>query len=334
MTQTEIIAQRLYNQQISRQQFSKPEEVVSWMGAVQSQDWQGGLWGIGLRMKNPDFTQILEAINTGKIVRTWPMRGTLHFIAAKDARWMLELLTPRIIANYAWRHEQLGITQDMLVRAGKVITKALRGGKRLTRPQIYELFEREKIPAKESKGLHILGRLAHDRLIIFGPREGKQATFVLFDEWIPKGESPSREEALREIAKRYFQSHGPATVYDFAWWTGLTMKDARKGYEMMKVSATERERGSTEASGPNVYLLPPFDEYIVAYKDRSAIMEEHHGKLINPGANGMLAPTIIIDGRVVGTWNRKMEMKFFRKIDAQEKKAIDAAIERYRRFML
>ncbi len=331
MTSEEITAIRLEYQQISQQKFSKPEDVVTWMGAVQSQDFQGGLWGIGLRTKGAIAADVLKAIESGKIVRTWPMRGTLHFIAAQDARWMLELMTPRIKRSYARRHEQLRITSGMLERSRTILTKALTGGNKLTRPQIYELFEQEKIPTEESRGLHILGRLAHDRLIIFGPHAGKQATFVLFDEWIPKGNDLKGDEALTEIAKRYFQSHGPATDYDFAWWTGLTLGDARKA---MELSGYKPSKGEKASATTRAYLLPPFDEYIVAYKDRTAIMEQHHGKLLNPGANGMLSPTIIIDGRVVGTWKRSGETQLFRKLTTQEKKLLDEAFEKYRKFLI
>lgn len=305
MSPQEIISQRLANQQLSQHKFTKPEDLVAWMGAVQAQDFQAGLWAIGMRLKGAGIGDVQKAIIERKIVRTWPMRGTLHFVPAKDARWMLELLTPRVMRGYARRHQQLGISESMLKRSRDVLTKALRDGKQLTRPQIYEIFKKEKIPTQESRGLHILGRLAHDRLIIFGPHQGIQPTFVLFDEWIPKGRDLKGDQALYKLAKRYFQSHAPATVYDFAWWSGLAVTDARRAMASVTNNKLPITNYKSEA-----FLLPPWDEYLVAYKDRSAAIDaKHRPKAFGPG-NGIFSPVVVINGKVEGTWNRKMEMKF------------------------
>ena len=234
MTGSDIAQQRLCNQSIAPAALMTPGEVVKKLGAVQAQDYLGALWALGLRMQRAVEADIEQAIANREIIRTWPMRGTLHFVAPEDVRWMLTLLTPRILARAARRHQQLELDEDTFARGETLFTDALRNGRCLTRNQMMDVLEQAGISTKGQRGYHILGWAAQNGLICFGPRQGKQHTFVLLDEWLPSGNSLSREEALAELTHRYFTGHGPATIQDFIWWSGLTAGDARAGLEMVK----------------------------------------------------------------------------------------------------
>lgn len=318
MNHSDIARQRLLNQQIVRPTFTHPGAVVQWMGAMQAQDYLGALWAIGLRLPNATEGMIEQAQAAHTIVRTWPMRGTIHFVAAADVRWMLELLAPRVIQRSLGRRQQLGLDAATIAAGGEVVAKALAGGKQLTRPALYKMLEAAGIATHDGRGLHLLGQLAHERLICFGARDGKQPTFVLLDEWVPEAPSLPPDAALATLTLRYFTSHGPATVHDFTWWSGLTLTEARNG-----LGAVAGQIRSTLLDGQEYYfvadqpdapvdpsaawLLPPFDELLVAYRDRRAALDPGYNQLVVPGANGMFNPIVVIDGRVVGTWKRSLK---------------------------
>ncbi len=344
---------RLYNQYISRASFRNPADVVGWLGAVQAQDYLGALWALGLRMAEAAEKDVEKAITDRTIVRTWPMRRTLHFVAAADVRWMLELLTPRIIAASAKRSVLVGLDEKVFARSRKLFVRALEGGKQLQREAMYRVLETAGIATSDYRGLHILARLAQEGLLCFAAREGKQPTFALLDEWVPAARSLPRDEALAELARRYFTSHGPATVQDFVWWSGLTTTDAKAGIEMAKshlvhekidgqaywLASSMPARPSAKAASPIAYLLPPYDEYTVAYKDRSAVLDPLHNKLVNTG-NGVFSPIIVVDGQVVGMWKRAVKkaaveitLTPFTTINKTAMRAVAAAANRYSEFL-
>lgn len=313
----DIPQQRLVQQCIVNPQ-STPSDVVKFLGAVQAQDYLGALWAVGLRTKGATEKSVEEALAQGSIVRTWPMRGTLHFVAAEDVRWMLTLMTPRVIAKVQGRYKQLELTPTVFERAGKIIVSALVGGKRLTRKEIYQLLEEAGISTENSRGLHILGHLSMERLICFGPRDGKQQTMVLLDEWIAPSRQLSREESLAEITKHYFIGHGPATIQDFVWWTGLTVTDAKNGLELAKDSLHHETINdkkywfspkslSLKQKSSAIALLPSFDEYLVGYKDRTDVLEVIYNQKVNSGMNGMFSPVVVRDGQVIATWKRVLQ---------------------------
>jgi len=316
-TPLNIPRHRLWSQHIAGSDLEKPSDVVKWLGAVQAQDYLGSLWAIGIRMRNATQEAVEQAVADRTIIRTWPMRGTLHFVAAIDVRWMLALLTPRVVANSRWRLKQLELDAGALARCRKAFVSALRDGRYLTRTGMYKALEAAGIATEAGRGQHILGHLAQEGLICLGARQAKQPTFVLLDEWAPAAKEKERDLALAELASRYFASHGPATLQDFAWWSGLTMADARDALEMSKSHLLQeviRERTYWLSSSvrtakyerPTAYALPAFDEYTVAYKDRSAVLHPLHAKRVSSG-NGIFNPIIVIDGQVVGTWKRRFE---------------------------
>jgi hypothetical protein len=345
----DIVRQRLRNQHLARPQFDKPSEVVAWLGAIQSQDYVGALWALGLRTRGAMQSDIERAIADRTIVRTWPLRGTLHFVAPDDVRWMLKYLAPRVVARSALRNKQLELDDAVFARSTKLFVGALEGGRQLTRGAMYALLEAARISTGGSRGLHILWRIAHDGVICFGARQGRQHTFTLLEEWVPPvARMPEREEALAELARRYFTSRGPATLHDFGWWSGLSSADARSGLEMARphllqaridgqVYWVPSSRSATGQGSRMSFLLPAFDEYTVAYRDRSAVVAAKHAA--NGGA-GTLNPTIVIDGQVVGTWTRAFKKdtvvitpRPFAKLGDAGTRALSAAAQRYRKFL-
>jgi hypothetical protein len=351
MTKFDIAPQRLSNQSIVPATFEKPGDVVKRLGAVQAQDYLGALWAIGLRMKAATEKTIEQAICDRKIIRTWPMRGTLHFVTPEDVRWMLALLAPRIITNAVRRHRQLELDAATFARSEILFTRALQEGRQLTRPEMMDVLEQDGISTAGQRGYHILWWAAQTGLICFGPRQGKQDTFVLLDDWLPDGKTLSRGKSLAELAHRYFTGHGPATIQDFMWWSGLPAADARTGLEMVKAQLASEALGgqtywfspslsSVNTASPTAYLLPGFDEYLLGYKDRNAVLDPAHAKKVVPGGNGMFKPIIIIDGRVVGTWKRTLRktkvlvsLNPFTSLSATQMEAAAVAAEPYGHFL-
>jgi len=340
---------RLANQHVSRPRFTDPAQVVQWHGAVQAQDYLGGLWGVGLRTKGGTESTVEDAVSRRAIVRTWPMRGTLHFVAASDVRWMSELLTPRVIQGARSRYRQLELDDRVFAKSARVVERSLAGGKLVRRDRLYEIWSAAGIPTHDSRGLHLLGFHAMTGLLCFGPREGKQQTFTLLDEWLPATRTFERDEALGELARRYFTSHGPATVHDLAWWAGVTVTDARTGLDGVKSELESEEIGGrtfwfagaeTGRGGDNrAYLLPPWDEFTVAYRDRSDIIDPDFARRLNNGG-GVLSPVVVVNGQAIGTWKRTLGKgkaiitpTFFKRVGPKERRAIEAAAQRYGQFI-
>jgi hypothetical protein len=351
---------RLLHQQIAPEAATArtPGELVAALGAMQAQDYLGALWAVGLRMPvsagTPETTEadVEQAIADRTIVRTWPLRGTLHFVAAADVRWMLELVAPGNVAGMARRHQQLELDDATFRRSRKIFEKALAGGRSLPRDALYAFLEDAGISATGQRGYHILWRLAQERVLCFGARDGKQPTFALLDDWVASAPRLERDEALAELARRYFTRHGPATVQDFVWWSGLKVSEAKAG--LAAVSAQLRAETlygndywmspespeSPEESLAGAFLLPGFDEYLLGYRDRRAVLDPRHAGRIVPGGNGMFLPTLVLDGKVVGTWKRTLQKKAvvidsspFTSLKKEKGRAFAAAAERYGRFV-
>jgi hypothetical protein len=315
-----IANHRLYNQRIAGSKLSKPEQVVKNLGAMQAQDYMQAVWAIGLRSPATKLADIEQAIADRKIILTWSLRGTLHFIPAEDVKWMLQLSAPRLVSQTKRRMAELGLDDQTLERCRKIIVDVLKGGKQMDRSALLQIIEDEGIHTGNQRGYHMLWNSAYQGLICFGPMNAKQQTIVLLEEWVPDCRELSYESSLQELASRYFTARGWATVQDFAWWAGITLTDARRGLEAVKNNlqsadingseywmSTHQLAPADEESG--VYLLPGFDEYILGYKDRSAVLEPETAPLIVPGNNGVFLPMIVVGGQVVGTWKRTFKKK-------------------------
>ena len=344
-----LIVQRLHNQRLAGPAFNSPDEVLRWFGAVQAQDYLGALWGVGMRVRDASEQGVEQAIAERKIIRTWPMRSTLHFVPPKDVRWMLKLLTPRIVARSRTRYRQLELDDAVFTRSRKILEKSLSNEKQLSRGAIYKLLEAAGIPISTNRGWHILSRLAQDAVICFGPRQGKQLTFVLLEEWVPPAKELDREAALAKLASRYFTAHGPATLYDFVWWSGLKVSDARAGLELVKSSLEEqRINGQSYWFRPNevsaqpsatAHLLAAYDEYMIGYKDRSALIDPAHLHLLDP-VRSIFSARVLVNGKIAGMWRRTFAKKsviispiLFARLKPAEQHALSMAVDQYRRFL-
>jgi Winged helix DNA-binding domain len=331
-----ITQQRLRTQRLTGPGFATPADAVRWFGAVQAQDYSGALWAVGMRTTGATERSVEQAVIDRKIVRSWPLRGTLHFTTPDDLRWMLKWIMPQTVARMARRFLAFELDGRTFARSAAVISKGLEGGRQLSRPAIYALLERAKISTKATRGSHILFRLAHDSLICFGARHGKQHTFALVDEWLPPSSRIlDRDEALAELARRYFASHGPATLQDFTWWSGLLAGDARAAFEL--AGSPKPARGDAKVRSPHVVLLPSYDEYTVAYKDRSAALDPKHAVATR---NGIFSPTILVDGRIAGLWSRRVTasgvsvaLDPLGRVTRSQSRAIAEAAARYGRFV-
>ncbi|WP_245647860.1 winged helix DNA-binding domain-containing protein [Paenibacillus borealis] len=346
-----IADQRLIHQRIQQPSPLQPGEVVRAFGAMQAQDYMQAVWAVGLRTPSAGLIEVERAIADRKLLLTWTLRGTLHFVPPENTKWMLQLCAPRILRQAAARLTQLELDDKLLERCRKIIYTALKGGNQLTRPDLLKLLEDQGISTSGQRGYHILWHSAYNGLICFGPRSGKQQTFVLLDEWVEHSRELSFEESLNELAALYFTAHGPATVQDFAWWAGLTLTDARAGLEAVRCRLQSEVIDGSEyfmpepaaISGPEpagVHLLAGFDEYILGYKDRSAVLEPERFPLIVPGNNGIFLATVVADGRVAGTWKRTIKRKgvelFITPFAPLEQKVIEGVqrgAERYALFL-
>jgi len=351
MTPAEIIHRRLVNHGILQSQFKTTEEVVSWLGAVQSQDFYGGKWALGLRLKNATDAQIEKVFNEGSILRTHVLRPTWHFVTPDDIRWMLQLTAKRVIAAMASQYRQLELDKATIKRCNGALRKALKGGKYLMRDEIAVALKKAGIVTDGQRFIHLMMRAELDEVVCSGPRKGKQFTYALLDERAPNAKSLKHDEALAELSLRYFKSHGPATLKDFAWWSGLTLADAREGVEINKsILLHETIEGKSywfvetfslqKESSHTAYLLPNYDEYIIAYADRSNLFEEEHSKK-TPRGNVIFNNTILIDGKVVGIWQRTfkkskviIEKKFVVPISKSQCQLVDKAEKRFRKFII
>lgn len=346
---------RLANQGVLAQPFTQPAQVVAWLGAMQAQDYLGAFWAIGLRMANtsapPTEALIEQAIADRTIIRTWPMRGTLHFVAAQDVRWLLQLLTPRQIQQAAGRYRQLELDDAVFAQSQAIMVNALHGGNELTRDELMQALERAGVATTGQRGYHLLGRAAQDGLICFGARSGKQQTFVLLDEWLAPTPPLRRDEALAELARRYFTSHGPATLPDLVRWAGITVKEAKQGVAAAGAALVQETVAGQIYWLPHpmpvvatpalpVYLLPGFDEFVLGYGERSAVLDPAFADRICPGGNGIFNATVVIDGKLAGTWKRTLkksgvmvEWTPFQPFTPLQTAALTVAAQRYSKFL-
>jgi hypothetical protein len=310
MSPDALLATRLANQQLAEPALTTPAKVVAHLGAVQAQEYAQSLWALALRTRGGALEQIEAAIASGQVLRTWPMRGTIHLVSSQDARWMTDLLAPRKIRQMTNVYEKIGLSRSVLGRAGDIVGAALAGGNRIQRKDLYAILTQHGIDCSASpngsRGGHILTYLSMLGQICLGPLDGRQATFVLLADWVPRSRTPA--EPLAELATRYFSSHGPATAKDFGWWSGLNLTEVRQAIELagpalspVRIDDQAYWTGAGQVPGQQglagAYLLPAFDEYTVAYRDRTALFGD---RTLSQG--DMLNPLMVLDGRAVGVW--------------------------------
>lgn len=343
-----IPAARLHWQRIAQPDLDTATSVATWMGALQAQDYAMCKWAIGLRAAGLTDEDVTAALDGGALVRTHVLRPTWHVVPAADVRWMLSLTGQRIKASAAVRDRDLGLDSALYRRANDLMAAALEGGNHLSREELMAALERGGIATNSSRAVHFMMNAETDGLVCNGPLRGKTHTYALLDERVPPAPAPTREEALCTLAKRYFTSHAPATLADFAWWSGLSMPDARTALESAKGSLQAFEAdGRTFFAPPDmvetgtsgVHLLAAFDEYCVSYKDRNAVFQpEWQGQAIT--SNGIFKPIVVVNGMVEGIWKRTVvkdqlliEISFFRGSPACSIAELEQAAAKYGSFM-
>ena len=317
MSLNDIAGIRLSSQQITRKDFTTPKDLVGWMGAIQAQDYHMAKWAIGIRLPSATEARITAAIDQGEIIRTHLLRPTWHFVSAQDIHWMLALTAPQIKTAMQSRHKQLALTDEVVSKSKAVIEKAFLQKKYLLREEIVAALEKANIATTDNRAAHLLMLAELDGLIGSGPTRDKKHTYALLEERVPKIKPFHRDEALTLLARKYFSSHGPATLKDFVWWSGLSMKEAKYALAMIKsdfISETihtevywlPNVHSIPKKEGESVFLLPAFDEYIIGFKNRrAAITSENHKKAVSN--NGVFWPIIVRNGQIRGTWRRTIK---------------------------
>jgi hypothetical protein len=350
---SDIVSQRVRNQKLVRSDLREPVEIVSWLGAVQSQDYAGAKWALSLRAPRLSDADVDRAFDAGKILRTHILRPTWHFVAPADIRWMQALTGPRVQARSAPYHRKLELDKAVFARSRRIFERSLSGGTHLTRAALGAALARAGI-AVDSLRLSFLVMAAElDGVICSGPRHGKQFTYALVDERVPQARALPGDEALAELTKRYFASHGPATARDFVWWSGLTVKQAKTGLDMLgrqvqsetidgmtywSVVASGAARKKALPGGPTVYMLPNYDELMNALRDRGLF--QHSSGPPPAGAFVGFPHQLAIDGVLRGAWRTtvtaravSVAVKPFGALSRNERTALADAVTRYGTFM-
>jgi hypothetical protein len=347
MAPTEVALQRLAQQRLTQSPLATPAEVVSWLGAVQAQDYQGAKWALYLRMRDATGPAIERAVADGTILRTHVMRPTWHFVTPADIRWMQALTAPRVNAWGARMYRQYELDDALFARSNAAIAAALQGGQHLTRAELGSKLAEAGVAATGLRLGFIVMRAELDAVVCSGPRRGKQFTYALVDERAPNARRLDRDEALAELTRRYFMGHGPATVHDFAWWSGLTVADARAGidragaelaHEVIDGRSYWFAASLPSAAEPSerAFLLPTYDELLVGY----AGFDVTRRGARPPGEVGAYDGTLVLGGRVVGSWQHTVQkgtvavaVTPFRPLTAAEREAVEAEAQWYGAFV-
>lgn len=350
-TPTELLTERLRNQQLIDSTRKSPEEVVSWMVAMQAQDYPAAKWAIGLRAPRCHDANVEQAFNDGRILRTHVLRPTWHFVTPADIRWLLALSAPRVHAVNAYYYRQAGLDARVFKKSCAMIHRILEGGQTLTRAEIATHLKRAKIPADGLKLAYLVIQAELEGVICSGPRRGSQFTYALLDERVPTPAKPkTREEALAELVTRYFASHGPATVRDFSWWSGFTITDTTRAIASIRSTLESTKIGDLEYWGAEppqmsrkktpAFLLPNYDEYLIAYKDRGAFLEQGRTANLVARANSALSNHLVIDGKLAGSWSRtingnsvQIQVAPYKKLAPAQSRAVANAVDCYGEFL-
>ncbi|UKA53250.1 winged helix DNA-binding domain-containing protein [Arthrobacter sp. FW305-BF8] len=311
---------RLASQGLLGAGFTGVPEAVRSMAAMQAQDLQAALWAVGIRVPGAGLSDVRRALDDGSLVRSWPMRGTLHLLAPEDLRWILNITTARMVQGTAGRHRQLEITGSDIEACREAALGLVDGGRAASREELFAAFEAAGQPTRAQRGIHLLWMLCQSATLVPGPLDGNQQKFVAFDQWITTSRDLDREEGIAELLLRYLRGHGPATLRDFAWWSSIPLTEVRRALPAVKSELAELEYDGTQYwTSPeaaalldegvpgqrSVLALPGFDEFVLGYTDRSIVLPPEHAQKVVPGGNGVFKKTVVAGGEVTGTWARQ-----------------------------
>ena len=347
-----IANQRLVHQHLVTPTLEKASEVVAFLGAVQAQDYGAAKWGLAQRTLSATDTEIEKEIATGAIVRTHILRPTWHFVAPTDIRWMLALTAPRVHAANAYYYRTLELDEPIFRKSRAVLEKGLRDGQHLTRAELGRALESARISMKDPRRLSATMMSAElEGLVCSGARRGKEFTYALLEQRVPRAKTLGRDEALHELAKRYYSTRGPATADDFAWWSGLTKADAKRGAqsaaaELQHTIIDDRSYWSsapapaTKRHTPLAHLLPNYDEFFIGFRDRSAFAERLRAAGIEARTDALSGHILAINGQIVGGWGRTfrgrkavIRLKQLQALTTPENRAVAATARRLGEFL-
>ena len=339
----------MVNQHLAKPTLATAAEVVSTLGAVQAQDYASAKWGIAQRTVGATDADVEKEISEAKILRTHILRPTWHFVAAVDVRWMLELTAPRVRAAVGSYDRKLGIDADVRRKTRTILSQALRGSNHLTRLELARELANGGVRADGTQLLaHLMMHAELDGLVCSGVRRGKQFTYALVDECVPATRYLMRDVALQKLATTYFQTRGPASEDDFAWWSGLTKADARAAVQTVEGLDSETIKGKkywystpgTFPKQPLVRLLASYDEYLVSYRDRSAMQRRADPAKVGENFDFLGSYVIILNGQIVGRWARSIgsdgitvTLQPFVRLSRVELDAVEEQANRYAQFL-
>jgi hypothetical protein len=319
MNLSDIAPIRITSQHIAGTKLTTPKEIVSWMGAVQAQDYPMAKWAIGVRLPGSTDQGIEAAIDNAGIIRTHLLRPTWHFVAAEDVSWLLDLTASQIKAAQSSQDRDLELTETVFTKSNTVIEKALSSGKHLTREELIAELHKAGIATDQNRASHLFARAELEKIICSGATHNGKATYALLSERVQKTRELTKDEALAELARRYFTSRCPASLQDFTWWSGLPARDANHALELVKSDFIPEPIGkhtywltnhydTPESNQASAFLLPTYDEFILSYTDRSAsIPAELEGHMKAISDRGVFRPIIVVNGQVAGIWKRTIK---------------------------
>ena len=340
---------RPINHQLTQTDCKTPRQIVSHFGIVQAQDFNAAKWAIGVRLGGCTEKSVNEAFDKGEILRTHILRPTWHFVSPENIRWMLQLSAKRIMQSMKSRDRDLGLTGEIYGTCYRIIEKALEKENYLTREALTAILHQAGMTLDTSQLYHVMVGAETNGIVCSGALQGKIHSYALLDKRVPPAQPLSKEESLAKLARIYFSGHGPATLYDFVWWSGLSVGEAQQGLYAVQTEFVSETINAQVYWMPDIafqppvvesrlFLLPAFDEFIVGYKDRTDLLtSENHAKAIS--SNGVFRPVIIKDGQVIGLWKKAasrkkiIEVAPFKPVDETTQQLINAAAEEFRIFL-
>jgi hypothetical protein len=351
MIRSDIAAIRLVSQQLTGTKLTTPKEIVEWMVAMQAQDYPMAKWAFGVRLPGSTDGDIEASMATGGIIRTHLLRPTWHFVAADDVSWLIDLTRTQIKATQRARDRQLELTEEEYTKSNTIIEKALSTGVHLNREELLRELNKANIATGQNRSAHLLARAEMEKIICSGASRNNKPTYALFSQRVPQVKELSREEALAQLARRYFVSRCPATLQDFTWWSGLPAGEARLALELVKTEFNPEtidgktywltaDFSITQSNHSSVLLLPTYDEFILSYTDRSAsIPAELESHMREISDRGVFRPIIVVNGQVVGIWKKTikkeqilLEHQYFIQQDNHTLQMVEKASVQYENF--
>ena len=350
-----IKRQRMRRHRLVSAPFASATDVVDHFGAVQAQEFQWAFWGVGQRTARTTLADLEQLFNDGAILRTHVLRPTWHFVRPADIRWFLQLTGPRVHAANAYYYRRLELEDALFARSEELLTQALTGGKTLTRTELAGELERGGITASGQRLAYIAMHAELDGIICSGPRRGKQHTYIRLEDRVPPAPNLDRDDALKRLTERFFSGHGPATAPDFAWWSGLTLADVKRGIASLgnclraidldsvtywDISDLAGDVGESSDKPVAVHLLPVYDEYLIAYKDRALVFAPAFQNSLDSEGEEIQAHIMLVDGLVSGGWRREItsegvviSLRYLKGVSKIDPHLFASALDRYSRFL-